>query len=135
MAIFQRWAKNTPLCKIPFWRTLSTIMNVLETATGIDRGSGAGSRDGFGWHFGARPGSSGTASTEYTEEDVTLYCAEFKINAKLLSTTDAGVTTYHGFRITGKTEYTSDEKRLLLQVTEPSTGTFTLVPAKGYLKT
>lgn len=138
-SIFQRWAKKTPLSQIPLWRTLSTIMNILETATGIDRGTGAGSKDGYGWHFGARAGAYGASSSEdYTETDVTIYCSEFKINAKLLSLTDSGsppVTTYHGFRITGKTDYTAAEKRLLLQVTEPSTGTFTLVPAKGYLKT
>lgn len=138
-AIFQRWAKKTPLCQIPFWRTLSTIMNILETATGVDRGTGSGSRDGYGWHFGSRGSeSSSTDQPELTEEDITIYCAEFKINAKLLSLTDTAtppVTTYYGFRITGKTAYTSTDKKLLLQVTEPSTGTFTLVPSKGYLKT
>jgi hypothetical protein len=71
---------------------------------------------------------------EYDEEDVTIYCAEFKLKAKLLSKTVDTVTTYYGLTSWTKEAYASGEKRLLLQVGEPSTGTFTLGLDKGYLK-
>ena len=77
------------------------------------------------------------ANTGYTEEDVTVYCSQFKLKAKLLSKTegDPAVKTIYGISTLTVENYTAADKKLLLQVTEPSTGTFVLAPAKGYLKT
>lgn len=76
------------------------------------------------------------SNTGYTEEDVTIYCSQFKLKAKLLSKTegDPAVKTIYGISTLTVELYTAADKKLLLQVTEPSTGTFSLVPAKGYLK-
>lgn len=82
------------------------------------------------WALAAAPAADATL----TETDITLFCKEFKLTGKLLSKTVGEADVFFGIRITGKSNYTSDDKRLLLQVTEPSTGTFTLDLDKGYLK-
>lgn len=52
--ILPRWVKGTPPARVPLFDFCRIVRNILETATGIDRGTGAGARDGLGWHFGSR---------------------------------------------------------------------------------
>lgn len=73
-------------------------------------------------------------TTGYDTETITLYCAECKLTATLLSKTVGGTTTYYGLANLQRSEYASGDKRLLLQVTEPTTGDYHLTLDKGYLK-
>lgn len=66
--------------------------------------------------------------------DATIYCLQFKITAKLNYKVVESVTTYYGLSDWGIADYTSAEKRLLLQGTEPSTGIFNLAFDMGYHK-
>ena len=69
-----------------------------------------------------------------TQTTVTLYAKEFKLTAKLNHKIVGEVTTYYGLSDWSIVAYTSADKRLLLQGTEPTTGTYALDLAKGYLK-
>lgn len=69
-----------------------------------------------------------------TQTTVTLYAKEFKLVAKLNHKTVGEVTTYYGLSDWSIVAYTSADTRLLLQGTEPTTGTYALDLAKGYLK-
>lgn len=79
-----------------------------------------------------------TPDGEITEEDVTLYCKEFALQAKLRVCTigegEEAVEKLIGIRPTAKVPYTSAQKRLLLQITEPETDAFVLALDRGYLK-
>jgi hypothetical protein len=50
--VFPRFRPNAAPSALPFGRIFRILYNILETATGIDRGSGPGAADGLGWHFG-----------------------------------------------------------------------------------
>ncbi len=124
--LFRRWIEGTPLCKIPFWHSFNIIFNILENSTGVDRGSGPGSAQGQGWHFGGRGSStdSGGIPAGYEEVTGTIYLKEKMINGTFLVKTSGKV----------ETDYASADARLLLQPVVHSS-TVTLDLAKGYLKT
>lgn len=69
-----------------------------------------------------------------TQTTVTLYAKEFKLVAKLNHKKVGEITTYYGLSDWSIVAYTFADKRLLLQGTEPTTGTYALDLAKGYLK-
>jgi hypothetical protein len=60
-SILPTWKQGDPIARVPLFRFCQIVRNILETATGIDRGTGAGSADGRNWHFGPRPGSAGSS--------------------------------------------------------------------------
>lgn len=66
------------------------------------------------------------ANTGYDEEDITLYCAQFKLTGKLISKTVESVKTIYGITTLSIVPYTSADKYKPLQGLEPSTGTYTL---------
>lgn len=99
--IFPMFRRGMPLCKFPLYRFCTIVRNILETASGIDRGTGAGSQEGFGWHFGARAESLNSGLPDgYVEKDVVLYTKAGIITGKILfKATDDDVayasTQYH----------------------------------------
>jgi len=75
-----------------------------------------------------------TSDSDYSELDVTLYCKEFKILGKLVYKLSGSTIVPYGIRLVSIYNYSSAEKRLLLQGTEPSSGSYALDFDKGYLK-
>lgn len=97
-------------------------------ASGIPAGATAQFREVALFAGSARVLCTDPANTGFDEEDITIYCAQFKLAGKLISKTVESVKTVYGITTLSIVPYTSADKYLPLQVTEPSTGTFTLVP-------
>lgn len=123
-SILPTWKQGDPIARVPLFRFCQIVRNILETATGIDRGTGAGSADGRNWHFGTRPGSSGSAASipaGYEEETLNIITDAGIVTRKVLveTATKASVEAFG-----------SGDSRLLLSINTSGV----VRKSKGYLK-
>lgn len=92
--------------------------------------------DGTAHVLCTEPSGGGSGGT-VTEEDITIYCREFKLSAKLRTRTvgegEEAVSTLIDIKPVSKAPYSPSDRRLLLQIVG-DTESATLDLDKGYLK-